>query len=65
MHRVFNASVRTVAFAAVILMLAGSASAVPRDGREQGSNREPFVLKAIKKIVRGLGDGLIIPIPTP
>jgi hypothetical protein len=63
MRRVLNSSVRGVAAVAVILALAGSASAVTREGRERGRNRESFVMKVIKKIVRGLGDGLIIPIP--
>lgn len=63
MRRVFNSSVRGVAAVAVILALAGSASAVTREGRQQGRNHEPGIMKVIKKIVRALGDGLIIPIP--
>ena len=65
MRRVFNSSVRGVAAVAVILALAGSASAVQREGRQQGRNREPFVMKVIKKIVRALGDGLTVPLPKP
>ncbi|HET8775693.1 MAG TPA: hypothetical protein VFP80_17970 [Thermoanaerobaculia bacterium] len=50
----------------VIFMLAGSAFAVPREGREQGRGRESgFVktVKMVKKVVRALGDGLTIPWP--
>lgn len=66
MRGVFNSSVRGVAAVAVIFMLAGSALAVPREGREQGRGRESGIVKTVKmvkKIVRALGDGLIIPIP--
>jgi hypothetical protein len=65
MRRVFNSSVRSVAAIAVIFMLAGSAFAVPREGREpaRGRGHEPGIVKIVKKIVRALGDGLIIPIP--
>jgi hypothetical protein len=65
MRRVFNSSVRGVAAVAVILMLAGSAFAVPREGREQARERgrEPGIVKMVKKIIRALGDGLIVPLP--
>lgn len=66
MRRVFNSSVRGVAAIAVIFMLAGSALAVPREGREQGRGREPGIVKMVKmvkKIVRALGDGLTVPLP--
>lgn len=66
MRRVFNSSVRGVAAVVVIFMLAGSAFAVPREGREQGRGRESgFVktVKMVKKVVRALGDGLTIPWP--
>ena len=65
MRRVFNSSVRGVAAVAVILMLAGNALAVSREGREQARDRsrEQTIVKMVKKIVRVLGDGLIIPWP--
>lgn len=63
MRRVFNSSVRGVAAIAMIFMLAGSAFAVPREGRGQPRGRELGIVKMVKKIVRALGDGLIIPIP--
>jgi hypothetical protein len=63
MRRVCNSSVRGVAAVAVILMLAGSAFAVPREGREQGHGRAQTIVKMVKKVVRALGDGLVIPWP--
>jgi hypothetical protein len=49
----------SVAAMGVILAVAGSAFAVPREGR----NREQAVVKMVKKIVRALGDGVTIPKP--
>jgi hypothetical protein len=65
MRRVFNSSVRGVAAVAVILVLAGNAFAVSREGREQARERgrEQGIVKMVKKIVRALGDGLIVPLP--
>ncbi len=63
MRRVFNSSVRGVAAVAVIFMLAGSAFAVPREGREQTRGRELTIVKMVKKIIRALGDGLTVPLP--
>ena len=65
MRRVFNSSVRGVGAVAMMLMLAGSAFAVPSEGREQGRHRsrETGIVKVIKKVVRALGDGLVIPWP--
>jgi hypothetical protein len=64
MRRGFK-SVRGMAAVAVILMLAGSAFAVPREGRDQARERtrDQAVVKMVKRVVRALGDGLIIPIP--
>jgi hypothetical protein len=65
MRCVFNSSVRGVAAVAVILALAGSASAAPRETREQGREhgRGQGIVKMLKKVVRALGDGLIVPLP--
>lgn len=60
MRRVFSALVRGVVAVSVILALSASAAAVPRDDR---GPREGPITKIIKKIVRSLGDGLIIPLP--
>lgn len=67
MRRVFSSSVRGVAAVAVILALAGSAVAGPREVKDKGRDRgqEQSILKMIRTIVRGLGDGLIVPIPSP
>lgn len=65
MRRVFK-SVRGVAAVAVILMLAGNAFAIPREGRGDKSRertREQGIVKVVKKVVRALGDGLVIPWP--
>jgi hypothetical protein len=60
----FRSSVRGAAVFVVILALTGSASAASRDeGRER--KREQGIIRAVKKVVRALGDGLIIPIPKP
>jgi hypothetical protein len=64
MRRAFK-FVRGMAAVAVILMLAGSAFAVPREGRDPARERtrEVGIVKVVKKIVRALGDGLVIPWP--
>jgi hypothetical protein len=56
---------RGTAAVAVILMLAGSAFAVPRERRDQarGRTREHGIVKMVKKIIRALGDGLTVPLP--
>ena len=63
MRRVFNSSVRGVAAVAMMLALAGSTVALPREGREQGRTRDESIVKMVKRIVRALGDGLTIPRP--
>lgn len=63
MRRVFNSSVRGVAAAAVILALAGNAHAVTREGNHPRETRDTAIVKMVKKIVRALGDGLIVPLP--
>ncbi len=63
MRRVFNSSVRGVAAVAMMLALAGSAVAAPREDRDRERGREPGVVKVVKKIIRALGDGLTIPRP--
>jgi hypothetical protein len=66
MRRVFNSCVRGAAAAAVILALAGSAFAGPRDARDEGRNRgREGVATVVKRIVRALGDGLTVPLPKP
>lgn len=65
MRSVFNSSVRGVAAVAVIFALAGSAVALPREQNEPRRSREQGIVKAIKRIVRALGDGLIVPLPKP
>ena len=64
MRRVFNSSVRAVAAVAVILALAGSAVALPREGRDDGRyNARDEVVRAVKRVVRALGDLLTVPRP--
>lgn len=65
MRRVFNSSVRGVAAVAVIFALAGSAVALPREQDGPRRSRERSVVQVVKKIVRALGDGLIVPLPKP
>ena len=66
MRRVFNSFVRRFAAVTVIVVLATSVSAAPREGRERGPREKtPSVVKIVKKIVRALGDGLTVPLPAP
>jgi hypothetical protein len=66
MRRVFKSSVRGVAVA-VIFALAGSAFGASHDTRDNGRarSREVGIVKIVKKMVRSLGDGLIVPLPKP
>ena len=51
------------AFAAAALMLfAMSLSAAPRDQRGPREKGSPIV-KIIRKVIKSLGDGLIVPLP--
>ena len=63
MRRVFKSSVRSVAAIAVILALSTSIVAAPREKGDREKGRSASVVNVVKKIVRALGDGLIIPIP--
>ncbi len=65
MRRVFNSSVRGVAAVAVILALAGSAVAVPREDRTRGRDRgrTTTIVEVVKRIIQALGDGLTVPLP--
>jgi len=63
MRRVFNPMVRGLAAVLVIVAFSGSALAVTREGREGRDRKDNPVVKVIKKIVKSLGDGLIIPLP--
>jgi hypothetical protein len=54
---------RYVAALCAVLLVSGSLSAAPRETRERG--RENPVLKVIKRLVSGLGDGIVVPLPPP
>ena len=54
---------RRIVVVVVVLTFAGSALAVPREGREQRRGRDSGIVKVVKKIVRALGDGLTVPLP--
>jgi hypothetical protein len=61
MRRVFY---RGVVVSVVSLVLAAGAFGIPREGREAKSrDRDNAVVKFVKRVVRSLGDGLIIPTP--
>ncbi|HVE70760.1 MAG TPA: hypothetical protein VNI54_05270 [Thermoanaerobaculia bacterium] len=60
MRRVFSSFVAV----AVVVIFAGTVSAAPRE-RERSKEKVPAVVKMLKKIVRGLGDGLTPPLPRP
>jgi hypothetical protein len=62
MRRLYKVVLRPLVVSSVVL-LGFSVSAIPREDRV----REPRekVIKIIKKVVRALGDGLIIPTPPP
>lgn len=55
---------RGVAVLSVAVLLSLQVSARPRDERprEPREKRDPIV-KIIKKVIRSLGDGLVVPIP--
>lgn len=63
MCRVFKSSARGVLAVTVIVLLSGSALAAPREKVDRERGRAGGVVTIIKRIVRALGDGLIIPIP--
>jgi hypothetical protein len=64
MRQIFNPSVRGAAAVAVILALAGTAVAVPREDRTRGRDRgRTTVVQVVKRIIQALGDGLTIPKP--
>lgn len=59
---------RGVAVGMISFVLAAGAFGLPREGREPGTKsreRESAVVKFVKRVVRSLGDGLIIPTPAP
>ena len=55
---------RRVVYALVVVVVSLSVSGAPREGREPRDKSNP-IAKAMKKIVRALGDGLTIPVPAP
>jgi hypothetical protein len=64
MRRAIHSSVRGAAAVAVMLALAGSAVAVPREDRTRGRDRgRTTIVEVVKRIVQALGDGLTIPKP--
>jgi hypothetical protein len=63
MRRVFNSSVRKVAVVVVMLMLAGSVPAGPREDQDRDRGRQTSIVKTVKRVVRALGDFLTIPRP--
>ena len=55
---------RSIAAVTLILTLAGSASAAGREDRDRGPREKSNpIVKAVKKMIRVLGDGLTIPKP--
>lgn len=67
MRRSSQVVVRGVSAVVVVVILAVSMSARPREERpirEPREKREPIV-KFIKKVIESLGDGLTIPNPKP
>lgn len=48
----------------VVLMLGVSAYGVPRDDRES-REREPPTLRIVKRVVKALGEFIVIPTPSP
>ena len=64
MRRASWSYARGVSAVALMLVLAVSVSARPREERprDPGEKREPIV-KFIKKVIRSLGDGLVTPTP--
>ena len=53
---------RRMIYALVVVVFALSAAAAPREDRGPRGNG---VVKMVKRIVRALGDGIIIPVPAP
>jgi hypothetical protein len=54
---------RRVFAVAVIVALSLSMSAAPREQREPVRGKRDPIVKIIKKMIRSLGDGLVLPIP--
>lgn len=64
MHRVFNRVARGVLAVAVVVSLTIPATARMRDDERSGGWMRPETLRILKLIViRGFGDGLIVPRP--
>ncbi len=54
-----------IAVGVCLLVFSMSAFGIPRDGRERTRDRESPAAKFVKRVVRSLGDGLILPTPAP
>ena len=54
---------RRVFAVAVIVALSLSMSAAPREQREPVRGKRDPIVKIIKKMIRSLGDGIVVPIP--
>ncbi|HEX6085091.1 MAG TPA: hypothetical protein VF266_11235 [Thermoanaerobaculia bacterium] len=61
MRRVFNSFVRGAAAVSVIVLLSTAVAAAPR---ERNKEKVPTIHKLLR-IVRSLGDGIVIPLPAP
>ena len=54
---------RRVFAVAVIVALSLSLAAAPREQREPARGKRDPIVKIIKKMIRSLGDGIVVPIP--
>jgi hypothetical protein len=61
MRRVFY---RSVAVGVMSFILTSGAVGLTREGREPRARENPIV-KFVKRVVRTLGDGIIVPTPAP
>jgi hypothetical protein len=60
--RGFPVGVRVLAVACIVAFSL-SLSAAPREQREPVRGKRDPIVKIIKKVIRSLGDGLVLPIP--
>jgi hypothetical protein len=56
---------RGVFVAVVSLVITVGAFGIPREQKERTRDRESPVVKFVKRVVRSLGDGIIVPTPAP
>ena len=66
MRSVFSSRVRGVAAAvAMFTALSTSVVAAPREKADRERGRDTSIVKAVKRVIQALGDGLTVPLGKP